>query len=86
MMLDAERVVETKLVAQRELTPQLLVALVRRHSGLAPDMGEMREFHGWRAPYVSHACRVRHDSSNHCRRLCDTGSHKALQARDMPIG
>ena len=45
MMLDAERVVEAELVAQREFAPELLVALVRRHAGLGPDVGEMREFH-----------------------------------------
>ena len=45
MMLDAERVVEAELVAQLQFAPQLLVALVRRHSGLGPDVGEMRELH-----------------------------------------
>src|ERR1700726_2992855 len=46
MMLDAERMIEAELVAQGELAPELFVALVRRHAGLGPDMGKMREFHG----------------------------------------
>ena len=45
MMLDAEGVIETDIVAQSELAPELLVALMRRHAGLGPDMGKMREFH-----------------------------------------
>ena len=44
-MLDAERMVEAKFVAERKLAPQLLVTLVRRHAGLGPDMGEVGEFH-----------------------------------------
>ncbi len=46
MVLDAEAIVEAEVVAERELAPELLVALVRGHTGLAPDMGEVREFHG----------------------------------------
>ena len=46
MMLDAEPVIESQRVAELELTPKLLVALMRRHAVLAPDMGEMRELHG----------------------------------------
>jgi hypothetical protein len=45
MVLDAEAVVEAELIAQLELAPQLLIALVRRHSRFAPDVGEMSEFH-----------------------------------------
>jgi hypothetical protein len=45
MMLDAERMIEAERVAQLQLAPQLLVALMRRHSGLGPDMGEVGEFH-----------------------------------------
>ena len=33
------------LVAQRELAPELGIALRRRHTALAPDMGKMSEFH-----------------------------------------
>ena len=44
-MLDAEAVIEAELVAQHELAPQLLVALRRRHAGLAPNMGEMGKLH-----------------------------------------
>ncbi len=55
MMLDAEAVFEAKLVGQPKLAPELLVALGRRHAGLAPDMCEMGEFHGGR-PLDS--CRV----------------------------
>jgi hypothetical protein len=46
MMLDAERMVEAELIAQRQLAPELLVASVRRHAGLGPDVGEMGKFHG----------------------------------------
>jgi hypothetical protein len=46
MMLDTKRVVEAEFVAQLQLAPQLLVTLLRRHSGLGPDVGEMGEFHG----------------------------------------
>jgi hypothetical protein len=45
MMLDAEGMIEADLVAQFQLTPKLFVALMRRHAGLGPDMGKMREFH-----------------------------------------
>jgi hypothetical protein len=45
MVLDTEAEVEAEVVAERKLTPELLVALMRRHAGLAPDMGEMGEFH-----------------------------------------
>ena len=45
MMLDAEAVVEAELVAELQLAPELLVALMRCHIGLAPDMGEVSEFH-----------------------------------------
>src|ERR1700730_1686134 len=45
-MLDAERLIEAERVAQLQLAPQLFVTLMRRHSGLGPDMGKMREFHG----------------------------------------
>src|SRR5579872_7423658 len=44
-MFDAKAVIETKLVAQLQLAPQLFVTLMRRHSGLGPDVAEMREFH-----------------------------------------
>ena len=46
MVLDAEAVVEAEVVAELQLAPELLVALMRGHVGLAPDMGEMSEFHG----------------------------------------
>jgi hypothetical protein len=46
MMLDAERMIETERVAQLQLAPQLFIALVWRHAGLGPDVGEVREFHG----------------------------------------
>jgi len=39
-------VIEAELVAQFELVPELLVTLMRRHSGLGPDVGEVGEFHG----------------------------------------
>ncbi len=39
MMLDAEAVVEAEVVAERKLAPELLVALVRGHVGLAPGHG-----------------------------------------------
>ena len=45
MMLDAERLVEAKFVAQLQLAPELLVALVRRHAGLGPDVGKVGKFH-----------------------------------------
>ncbi len=45
MMLDAEAEVEAELVAELQFAPELLVALVRGHAGLAPDVGEMGEFH-----------------------------------------
>src|SRR6185437_1944244 len=45
VMFDAETVVETKLVAERKLAPQFLVALMRGHAGLSPDMGKMSELH-----------------------------------------
>ena len=45
MMFDAKCTVEPDFIAQRELAPELLVALMRRHAGLGPDMREMREFH-----------------------------------------
>ena len=45
MMLDAKGVVEPDLVAHCELAPELLIALMRRHAGLGPDVGEMRELH-----------------------------------------
>ena len=48
-MLDAEGVIEPHLVAQSELAPQLLVACMRRHAGLGPDMGEVGEFHACRS-------------------------------------
>jgi hypothetical protein len=46
MVLDAKAEVEAEVVAQLELAPELLVSLMRRHVGLAPDMGKMGEFHG----------------------------------------
>src|ERR1700685_3810971 len=46
MMLDAERIIEAEFVASLQFAPQLFVTPMRRHSGLGPDMGEMREFHG----------------------------------------
>src|SRR5580692_9321993 len=46
MMLDAERIIEAELVARGQFAPQLLVTLMRRHPGLGPDVGEVREFHG----------------------------------------
>ena len=45
MVLDTEAEVEAEVVAKRKLTPELLVALMRRHAELAPDMGEVSEFH-----------------------------------------
>src|SRR4029078_12637651 len=45
MMLDAEGIVVTKPVAHLKLAPQFLVALVRGHAWLAPDMREMGELH-----------------------------------------
>jgi hypothetical protein len=45
MMLDAEPIVEAELVGELQLTPQLVVALSRRHPSLVPDMREMSEFH-----------------------------------------
>src|SRR5580704_18731948 len=45
VVLDAEAVVKIEFVAQLQFAPELFVALVRRHSGLGPDMGKMRELH-----------------------------------------
>src|SRR5262245_57352610 len=45
MVLDAERVVVTKFVAQLKFAPQLLIALVRCHAWLAPDMRKMGKLH-----------------------------------------
>src|SRR6202008_1605123 len=56
MMLDAERMVEAELIAQRELAPELLVARVRRHAGFCPDVGEMGKFH---ATTLRRACLAR---------------------------
>ena len=52
MMLDAEAVVEAEVVTELKLAPELLVALVRGHVGLAPDMGEVGKFHGGIIPMV----------------------------------
>ena len=45
VVLDAEAVVEAEIVAELKFAPELLVALMRGHAGLAPDMGEVGEFH-----------------------------------------
>ena len=45
VMFHAEGVVKARVVANLQLAPQLLVALMRSHVGLGPDVGEMREFH-----------------------------------------
>jgi hypothetical protein len=45
-MLDAERLIEAEFVAQLQFAPELLVAFVRGHSGLGPDVGEVSKFHG----------------------------------------
>jgi hypothetical protein len=45
MMFDAKCAIEPDFIAQRELAPKLLVALMRRHAGLGPDMRKMRELH-----------------------------------------
>src|SRR5262249_7944827 len=45
VMLDAEREVVAELVAQLQCAPQFLVALVRGHAGLGPDVREVRELH-----------------------------------------
>src|SRR5476649_1573817 len=45
VMLDRKSVVETDLIRKHELAPQLLVALVRRHTLLAPNVRKMRELH-----------------------------------------
>jgi hypothetical protein len=45
MVLDTEAEIEAEFVAKNKLAPQFLVALVRRHSGLGPDMAEVSEFH-----------------------------------------
>src|ERR1700722_5432206 len=61
MMLDAERMIEPDLVAQFQLAPELLVALMRRHAGLGPDMGKVREFHEATAGsirYFADSCRA----------------------------
>src|SRR5690242_19853359 len=41
MVLDAEPVLKIEFVAELKLAPQLLVALVRAHIRLGPDMGKM---------------------------------------------
>ena len=56
MMLDTEAIVEAEVVAERKLAPELFVALVRGHVGLAPDMGEVGEFHGEVIPMLRRAC------------------------------
>ena len=56
MMLDAEAVVEAEVVAERKLAPELLVALMRGHVGLAPDMGEVGEFHREVIPMRRSSC------------------------------
>src|SRR5215467_14641314 len=43
MMFDAETVIEAKLVAHLKFAPQLLIALVRVHPRLSPDMRKMCE-------------------------------------------
>ena len=50
MVLDAEAEVEAEVVAERKLAPELFVTLMRRHAGLAPDMGEMSELHCGSSP------------------------------------
>ena len=45
MMLDAKGVVEPDLVAHCKLAPELLIALMRRHAGLRPNVGKMRKLH-----------------------------------------
>ncbi len=56
MMLDAKRIIEAEPVAQFELAPQLLITLMRRHAGLGPDVGEVREFHS--VTLLTVGCRV----------------------------
>src|SRR5215510_6377555 len=61
MVLDAESVVVAKFVAQLKFAPQLLIALVRGHAWLAPDMRKMGKLHAavssreWRPPASSNA-------------------------------
>src|SRR5215469_6477237 len=45
MVFDAEAVVEANVVAHLKFAPQLLIALMRGHPRLTPDMRKMREFH-----------------------------------------
>src|SRR5215831_15563966 len=45
MVFDAETIIEAKLVAHLKFAPQLLIALVRVHPWLTPDMRKMGEFH-----------------------------------------
>src|SRR5581483_2303818 len=45
VVLHGEGVVEAQLVAERQLPPELRVAIGWRHAGLAPDMAHVREFH-----------------------------------------
>src|SRR5215469_17429556 len=45
MVLYAESVVESEFVAHLKFAPQLLIALVRVHARLAPDVREMGELH-----------------------------------------
>src|SRR5471032_2855354 len=46
VVLDAKAIVKAERVARFQLTPQLLVALVRGHPRLAPNMRKMGELHG----------------------------------------
>jgi hypothetical protein len=46
VVFDAKAVIEAERVARLQLTPQLLVALVRGHPRFAPNMRKMGELHG----------------------------------------
>src|SRR6516162_8259300 len=51
MVLDTKSIIEAELVTQLKLPPQLFIALMRRHSGLCPDVGKMGKLH--RRPFKS---------------------------------
>ena len=50
MVLDTKTEIESRLIGERQLAPELIVTRRRGHTGLVPDMGEMGEFQ--RAPTI----------------------------------
>ena len=75
VMLDAKGMIEAELVAQLQLTPQLFVALMRRHARLGPDVRKMREFH--RLP---HAASLRHFRHQLVAQILQSAKQSSLQS------